>query len=201
MSNERCAACGRSFANRLALGVHQGRGRPCHDPEASRRRARDREARYRSRHPRRRREQDRRARHRLLTRRPDYFQVWRQAHAATERARRIRWRLTHPDLLREQWRRHAQRRRVEVVPLPPSHAHHALFDRAWEVLHRIGVRRDDHLGAIHDPRWEDACSEAVLALLEGRDPEAAARAILATERRVAFLSVRIDDLERLPAGA
>ena len=75
-----------------------------------------------------------------------------------------------------------------------------LFDRAWEVLHRIGVRRDDHLGAIHDPRWEDACSEAVLAILEGRDPEAAARAVLATERRLSVLSVRIADLERLPAG-
>ena len=134
-------------------------------------------------------------------RRPDYFRVWRQAHAATERARRLRWRLTHPDLLREQWRRRAQRRRVEVVPLPPSHAHHALFDRAWEVLHRLGVRRDDHLASIHDPRWEDACSEAVLAILEGRDPEAAARRVLATERRLSILSVRIDDLERLPAGA
>ena len=200
MSNEHCPTCGRTFANRLALGVHQGRGRACHDPEAARRRARDREARYRSRHRPKRREQDRRARHRLLARRPDYFRVWRQAHAATERARRLRWRLTHHDLLREQWRRRAQRRRVEVVPLPPSHAHHALFDRAWEVLHRIGIRRDDHLGSIHDPRWEDACSEAVLAILEGRDPEAAARAVLATERRLSVLSVRIADLERLPAG-
>jgi hypothetical protein len=64
----------------------------------------------------------------------------------------------------------------------------------------MGIRRDDHLALIHDPRWEDACSEAVLAILEGRDPEAAARSVLAVERRLAILSVRMDDLERLPAG-
>jgi hypothetical protein len=188
-------------STRLALGVHQGRGRPCHDPESARRRARDREARYRARNPDRRREQSRRARHRLLARRPEYFREWRQAHPATERERRTRWRLTRPDLLREQRRRRSRRLTGNGVPLPQSHAHHALFDRAWEILNRLGVRRDDHLVAIHDPRWEDACSEAVLAMLEGRDPEAAARSVLATERRLAILSVRFDDLEWLPAGA
>ena len=81
--------------------------------------------------------------------------------------------------------------------MPPSHAHHPLFDRAWEILHRLGIRRDSNLVAIHDPRWEDACSEVVLALLEDRDPIAAARAVLATERRHAARSVVLGDLDRL----
>ena len=85
------------------------------------------------------------------------------------------------------------------MPLPPSHAQHPLFDRAWEILDRLGIRRDSHLVAIHDPRWEDVCSEVVLALIEGRDPIAAARAVLATERRHAARSVALGDLDLLPA--
>jgi hypothetical protein len=80
------------------------------------------------------------------------------------------------------------------VPLPPSHAHHPLFDEAWLILRRLGVRRDDHLVAIRDTRWEEACSEAVLAILEGRDAETAARAVLAMERRFAALHRPVGDL-------
>jgi hypothetical protein len=83
------------------------------------------------------------------------------------------------------------------VPVPPSHTEHPLFDAAWQVLHQIGVRRDSHLVTIRDPRWEDACSEAVLALIEGRDPAAAAREVLAVERRHAARSVALSDLDRL----
>jgi hypothetical protein len=73
-----------------------------------------------------------------------------------------------------------------------------LFDAAWKVLHRIGVRRDTHLVAIRDPRWEDACSEVVLALLEGRDPHEAARELLATEMRHAARSIALQHVEHLP---
>jgi hypothetical protein len=84
------------------------------------------------------------------------------------------------------------------VPLPPSHAFHPLFDRAWEVLHQLGIRRDAHLITIRDPRWEDACSEVVVALLEGRDPVEAARDLMAAEWRHAARSVALHDVAYLP---
>ena len=84
------------------------------------------------------------------------------------------------------------------MPLPPSHANHPLFDSAWQVLHGMGIRRDGHLVAIHDPRWEDACSEVVVALLEERDPVEAARAGLATERRHAVRSIALQYVEHMP---
>ena len=83
------------------------------------------------------------------------------------------------------------------MPLPPSHAHHPLFDEAWKVLHPLGIRRDAHLVAIRDPRWEDACSEVVLALIEGRDPVAAAREVMATEKRHAVRAVAFTNLDQL----
>ena len=86
---------------------------------------------------------------------------------------------------------------TEQVPLPPSHAHHHLFDEAWKVLHGVGIRRDTHLVAIRDPRWEDACSEVVLALIEGRDPVKAARDVMATEKRHAARTVAFRNLDQL----
>ena len=83
------------------------------------------------------------------------------------------------------------------MPLPPSHAQHPLFDEAWQVLHPLGIRRDAHLVAIRDPRWEDACSEVVLALIEGRDPVAAAREVMATEKRHAVRAVELRNLDQL----
>ena len=197
MSKEQCDTCGRLFANRLGLGVHQSRSSKCHDPGAVRRRAREREARYRARHPERRREQVREAHRRLRLRTPDYFRAWRTAHAEGERERRRRWRLANPELLLAQRRRRNARKQVEQVPLPPSHAHHPLFDEAWKVLHRMGIRRDAHLVAIRDPRWEDACSEVVLALIEGRDPAEAARELMATEKRLAANTVALQNLDQL----
>src|SRR6185295_16887412 len=201
MSKERCKTCGRQFANRLGLGVHQARSRPCHDTDASRRRAREREARYRARHPERRRQQVSEAHRRLRLRTPDYFRAWRTAHAEGERERRQRWRLANRESLLAQRRRRRARTKAELVPLPPSHAHHALFDEAWSVLHRLGIRRDTHLVAIRDPRWEDACSEVVLALIEGRDPEEAAREVMTTEKRHAARSIRLWDLDQFGAAS
>ena len=83
------------------------------------------------------------------------------------------------------------------MPLPPSHVHHPLFDEAWKVLHRLGIRRDAHLVAIRDPHWEDACSEVVLALIEGRDPEEAARDVMATEKGYAARTVAFNNLDDL----
>ena len=197
MSKELCENCGRRFANRLGLGVHQSRSRQCHNRDASRRRAREREARYRARHPQRRLEQVREAHRRLRLRSPDYFRAWRTAHAESERERRQRWRLANPESLLAQRRRRRARMQTEQVALPQTHSQHPLFDEAWNVLHRLGIRRDAHLAAIRDPRWEDACSEVVLALIEGRDPAAAAREVMMTERRHAARSVPIWDLDQL----
>jgi hypothetical protein len=200
MSRERCPSCGRQFANRVGLGVHQARSTACHDPDASRRRAREREARYRARHPERRRQQVREAHRRLRGRSPDYYRAWREANAEKERERRRRWRAANPHLVRAQQRRRRVRHQAEQVPVPPSHTHHPLFDAAWEVLHRLGIRRDAHLIAIHDPRWEDACSEVVLAILEGRDPAGAAREVIATEKRHAARAIPLWRLEVTLAG-
>jgi hypothetical protein len=139
----------------------------------------------------------REANRRLRLRAPDYFRDWRAAHADRERERRLRWRRANPERLLAQQRRRRARKQAGVVPLPPSHANHPLFDAAWKVLHRIGVRRDTHLVAIRDPRWEDACSEVVVALLEGRDPVDAAREVLATERRHAVRSIALQHVEHL----
>jgi hypothetical protein len=196
MSKERCHTCGRQFANRTGLGVHQARSSQCHDPDASRRRAREREARYRARHPERRRQQVRESQRRLRQRAPDYFRAWREAHADGERERKRRWRASNPELLLAQRRRRRARKQAAQVPLPPSHVHHPLFDEAWKVLHRLGIRRDAHLVAIRDPRWEDACSEVVLALIEGRDPEEAAREVMATEKGHAARTVVFSNLDQ-----
>ena len=59
------------------------------------------------------------------------------------------------------------------------------------------MRRDSHLVAIKDPRWEDACSEVVVALLEGRDPVEAAREVLAAEKLHATRSIALQDVEHL----
>ncbi len=196
-TTHRCPTCQRTFRTIIGLGVHQARTEACRDAEAKRRRARDRERRYRQRDPARRRAQTREALRRLRERQPDYFRVWRRSHPETEGARRRRWRLANPLAHREGERRRRERRRVPDLPLPPSHSRHPLFEQAWEVLHRLGIRRDDHLVVIHDPCWEDACSEAVLALLEGRDPAEAARRVLADARVLARREAPLFDLDRL----
>lgn len=196
-STHRCRTCHRTFRTALGLGVHQARSEACRDAEAKRRRARERERRYRERDPERRRLQTRDALRRLRERQPDYFRTWRHSHPETEGTRRRRWRLANPVARREQQRRRRERKQTPNVPLPPSHSRHPLFEQAWEVLHRLGIRRDDHLVVIHDPRWEDACSEAVLALLEGRDPAEAARRVLADARALARREAPLLDVDRL----
>lgn len=112
-----------------------------------------------------------------------YMREWRKRHREAERDRKARWRKANPDKLRAQWARRSERNQVDTTPLPVSHSGHPLFDEAWAVLQRMGIRRDEHLQVIHDQLWEEACSEAVLAIIQDRDPEAAVRAVLATERR------------------
>jgi hypothetical protein len=72
-----------------------------------------------------------------------------------------------------------------------------LFDEAWKVLPPPGHPPRRAPRPIRDPRWEDACSEVVLALIEGRDPAAAARDVMTTERRHAARSIPLWDLDQL----
>ena len=66
--------------------------------------------------------------------------------------------------------------RPDRTPVPCPFLGHPAFDQARQVAGPIwyGAR-------VYDPLREDATSEAVLALLEGRDPHAAVQRYLRTE--------------------
>lgn len=81
------------------------------------------------------------------------------------------WRAYHQDLVREQRRRYYERhpRESKAIPgIPEKFQGHPFFDTARFVC---GDRPyfDWRL------KWEEAMSEAVLALLEGRDPTQAVK--------------------------
>lgn len=109
---------------------------------------------------------------------PTYHAEWRAQHRESENERIRRWRLAHPELVRaqrERWRarRKATRRDVDFE-MPASFTGHELFDLARSI---VGPRPrfDEHI-------WEEAVSETVLALLEGRDAREAARKAFRCER-------------------
>lgn len=115
-----------------------------------------------------------------VVRTPDYWRAyrrrWRSTHRAAENARKARfraipgWRAAH-----EPERRQA----VAPIPLPPLHdpAAHPLFAEAWRLIPSVSP-----LTVFADPLPEDLRSEVVLALLEGRDPLAAATRYRRIER-------------------
>lgn len=112
------------------------------------------------------------------------------ADAAYHRA----WRAAHPEYRARQNRLRNERRQARgrgdrsaeyarrpsraAPPLPGAHVGHPLFDAARAI---VGPRVTS-LVTLHDPLHEDLLSEAVLALLEGRDPAEAVRAYGARER-------------------
>ena len=112
------------------------------------------------------------------------------ADAAYHRA----WRAAHPEYrkrqnqLRNQRRRlkgrgdrsaeYARRRSRAIPPVPGLHVGHDLFEQAREI---VGPRRTS-LVSLYDPLYDDLLSEATLALLEGRDAQAAVRSYGARER-------------------
>jgi hypothetical protein len=108
---------------------------------------------------------------------PGYHAEWRAAHRESENERIRRWRQANPERVREQrkrWRerRNAQKREVECIPTLFNG--HDLFDRARAA---VGPRPkfNEHI-------WEEAVAEAVLAILEDRDPREAARKAYQRER-------------------
>lgn len=72
---------------------------------------------------------------------------------------------------------------LDVSPLPAAHTGHQLFDAARAAVGPLRSR-GAQLAFPEELDWEDAVSEAVLALLEGGDPVAAATAYLRRERGI-----------------
>jgi hypothetical protein len=100
----------------------------------------------------------------------DYHAQWRKDHAHAEAARMRVWREHNRDLVRAQrmrwYRKHPRVRREE--PAIPSKFHgHDFFDTARFICGSEPYF-DWGLG------WEEAMADVVLALVEGRDPNAAA---------------------------
>ena len=99
---------------------------------------------------------------------PDYHPNWREEHKEHLAKLRRVWRRNHPGLVRAQRARERTPTRV-VEELPSKFQGHPLFDAAREL---IGEQPYFDVGL----SWEDQMAEAVLAMLEGRDPCRAARA-------------------------
>ncbi|HSP19368.1 MAG TPA: hypothetical protein VLQ79_07640 [Myxococcaceae bacterium] len=121
------------------------------------------------------------------------------ADAAYHRA----WRAAHPDYrarqnqIRNERRRrtgrgdrsteYAERPSRAIPPLPGLHVGHDLFAVARRI---VGPRRTA-LVTLYDPLYDDLLSEATLALLEGRDAQAAVRAYGSRERSLGHLTCQL----------
>lgn len=115
----------------------------------------------------------------------EYFRSYRAAHpeyrareAANRRARRAK--NGREDRTAEYARRAAARPSLDIRPIPALHVGHPLFDivRALLPIQSPGTL----LRFPSEIDREDARSEAVLAILEGREPLTAANAFAASER-------------------
>ena len=108
-----------------------------------------------------------------------YHRAWRAAHPEyRERQNRLRNERRRRDGRGDRSAEYARRRSRAIPPMPGLHVGHDLFDRARDV---VGPRRSS-LVTLHDPLYDDLVSEATLALIEGRDPDAAIRSYGARER-------------------
>ena len=108
-----------------------------------------------------------------------YHRAWRAAHPEyRERQNRLRNERRRRDGRGDRSAEYARRRSRAIPPMPGLHVGHDLFDRARDL---VGPRRSS-LVTLHDPLYDDLVSEATLALIEGRDPDAAIRSYGARER-------------------
>lgn len=118
---------------------------------------------------------------------PAYWRTYRATHpeyAARDRARnRVRKATRAPRLDRsaEYARRNAGRASGPIEPILELHYGHPLFDQARELVAPIAYTGMAYRFPSEVDR-EDARSEAVLAILEGRDAVEAVRSFLAGER-------------------
>lgn len=100
----------------------------------------------------------------------DYHARWRSEHRVSERERKTAWRDHNRDLVRAaKARYYALHPRSRPIPdLPSKFQGHEFFDTARFICGPEPYW-DASLGG-----WEEAMGEVVLALVEGRDPNAAA---------------------------
>lgn len=120
---------------------------------------------------------------------PNYWRNWRKAHPEYRVRERRRVDQRRATFGREdRTTEYAQRKREERVPwepIPPLHCGHEIFIEAKAIADRF-ARRDTRI-VYCNPLWEDTVSEVVLALIERRDPAAAARSFAVAERRRTFI--------------
>jgi hypothetical protein len=110
-------------------------------------------------------------------RNPDYHKRWREAHREGERARARRWKATPAGRAArnaQDRRRRAKLVRPVVPALPEPATGHELFTLAAQLVPYAG--RGHVLSFWHEELEYDLRAEAVLAILEGRDPAAAVAA-------------------------
>jgi hypothetical protein len=115
-----------------------------------------------------------------------YHRRWRQEHPEIEKARRDRWRAANPDRVRAQRETENERRRARRAaelesPIPAPATGHPLFEAAARI---VPVAGRGGVVSFWDEELEyDLRSEAVLAMLDGRDPIEAIRTYRSRERR------------------
>ena len=112
----------------------------------------------------------------------EYFRRWRLAHPESERARKAAWRAANPERVRAAWRADNARRRAPVrdAPIPAPATGHPLFEEAARIVPFYGRGRS--VSFWHEELEYDLRAEAVLALLEGRDPVEAVNRYRGRER-------------------
>lgn len=111
---------------------------------------------------------------------PDYHKSWRASHKAQEAERIKRWRQHNQDLVRAQkqrwWKRFHIAHPTERLELPAKFVGHPFFDTARFICGPMPYFPWDVW------TWEESMSAAVVALVEGKDPECAVLAARKYER-------------------
>lgn len=118
----------------------------------------------------------------------DYFRAWRKANPEyrrreAERSRRRRLTGARGDRTAEyvrQRERRAERRQARSADNGWAQQTHPILDTARAVA--LDHVRPDRRSLLTRPTYEEAVSEATLALVSGADPAEAVRAYLRTER-------------------
>lgn len=184
--------CGDRFATFNGLGAHRGHqpvGSVCRPQPGPTEAARNRKTRGAKR-----RQKEANYQRSWRAAHPLYHSDRRRAQHEHELERRKRWRQAHPELVREQQRRYRARLREErgepvEFAMPALFTGHEVLEQAVELVGRPWVGRRD----TYDPSREDWAAEAVLAILEGRDPEEAVQLA-----RRADMAWRFSTVELLP---
>lgn len=127
---------------------------------------------------------------------PDYFTKYRATHpeyAERDRARgRARKRVVRSQAPRDRTAEYARAKTLRAAragttlpPLPELHTGHELFEQARTIRPRSYVGGIS-LKFVYEADLEDARSEIVLALLEGRDPTKVPRTFFSTDRAAPY---------------